>query len=212
MKFSCHLILFIFINISFLVNANAYEVIQVYTQDELISLIDKNQHLQRVKADDCQLLEDIEAHALKVKEPSFVFLWGDMLSWGVCVKADPVLGMYYIKQAAKQGLSAAMDQLGRYYEKGIIVQKDKKKAVIYYREAALQGYLKSQFNYINFLLTGAGSPLDYEDAYRVLYHSSIKADIVTDKYTHKKAELLLKKLALKMPQNAIDRAQSAALY
>lgn len=42
-----------------------YDAIQLYTQDELNKLIYANQHLQRVKADDCQLVKDIEARALK---------------------------------------------------------------------------------------------------------------------------------------------------
>ena len=94
--------------LSLLSSANAiseeYRVIQLYTQDELNVLIKNNQHLQRVKADDCQLVDDIKAHALKVKEPSYTFLWGDMLAWGVCVDRDAKLGMHYIQEAAQQGL------------------------------------------------------------------------------------------------------------
>ena len=121
------------------VSAVDYEAVQLYSQDELNKLVEKNQHLQRVQADDCQLVEEIEAHALKVKEPSYTFLWGDMLAWGVCVERDAKLGMHYIHLSAKQGLLAAIEQLGRYYEKGILVQTDKKRAIVYYREAAPAG-------------------------------------------------------------------------
>jgi len=179
--------------------AEEYEVIQVYTQDELIS---KNQHLQRVRADDCQLVQDIEAHALKIQEPSYVFLWGDMLAWGVCVERDAKLGMYYINQAAEQGLLAAFEQLGRYYNKGILVFKDKKKALNYFREAALQGHLQAQISYITLLNQGYGSPHDYEDAYRVLYNN-----VISNKKTKEQAKVLLAKLSENMPEYVIERAQ-----
>jgi len=78
-------------------------IIDVYSQDDLNSVIPKNKHLQRVKADKCQLVEDIQAHAVKIKEPAYLYLWGYMLAWGVCVDRNPDLGMRYIHQAAKQG-------------------------------------------------------------------------------------------------------------
>ena len=34
--------------------------VPLYTESELIALINKNTHLARVKADDCQLVQDIE--------------------------------------------------------------------------------------------------------------------------------------------------------
>ena len=182
--------------------AEEYPVIQVYTQDELNSLIKKNQHLQRVKADDCQLVQDIEAHALKIQEPSYVFLWGDMLAWGVCVERNAELGMYYIHEAAKQGLLAAIEQLGRYYNNGTLVIKDKEKATKYFREAALQGHLPAKISYIKLLDQGYGSPLDYEDAYRALNSS-----IIVNPKIKKEAERLLAKLATKMPGYAITNAR-----
>jgi len=187
-------------------NAEEYRVIEVYTQDELNVLISQNKHLQRVKADQCQLVDDIKAHALKVQEPSFVFLWGDMLAWGVCVDRDAKLGMYYIEQAAKQGLLAALEQLGRYYNKGILVFENKDKALTYFREAALQGHLQAQINYITLLNEGYGSPHDYEDAYRVLYNN-----VIQDPNTKKKAKILLTKLSKNMPDYVIKRAQQASM-
>ncbi|MCP4326119.1 MAG: sel1 repeat family protein [Alteromonadales bacterium] len=178
-----------------------YEVIQLYTQDELTALIAKNQHLQRVKKDECQLVEDIQAHAQKIKEPSYVFLWGDMLAWGVCVERNAPLGMHYIKQAAKQGLLPAIEQLGRYYEKGILVHQNKERAITYYREAALQGFLNAQLNYVRMLNEGHGSPVDYEDAYGALSNS-----IIADKKIKKIVQRMLSELASKMPENVIKRA------
>jgi TPR repeat protein len=196
------------LTISLLSNINViaeeYEVIQVYTQDELNLLISKNQHLQRVKADDCQLVQDIEAHALKVQEPSYVFLWGDMLAWGVCVDRDAKLGMYYIEQAAQQGLLAALEQLGRYYNNGTLVFEDKNRALTYFREAALQGHLQAQISYITLLNQGYGSPHDYEDAYRVLYNN-----VISDSKTKQQAKILLTNLSKNMPGYVIERAQAA---
>lgn len=181
--------------------ANEFEVVQLYSQDELNKLINKNQHLKRVLDDDCQLVQDIEAHALKIKEPSYTFLWGDMLAWGVCIERNAPLGMHYIKLAAKQGLLPAIEQLGRYYERGTLVEQDKHRAVIYYREAALQGFLRAQLNYVRLLIDGYGSPVDYEDAYRVLHHH-----VIHDKSLKKKTRTLLSKLALKMPEHVVKRA------
>ncbi|WP_153069759.1 SEL1-like repeat protein [Psychromonas sp. psych-6C06] len=183
-----------------------YDVIQIYSQDELNALIYENKHLQRVKKDDCQLVEDIEAHALKIKEPSYVYLWGDMLAWGVCIERNAPLGMHYIKQSAKQGLLPAIEQLGRYYEKGILVRENKQRAIIYFREAALQGFVKAQINYVQMLNQGYGSPLDYEDAYNALFHS-----VISDPITQVKVQKMLDKLASKMPEYIVKRAQIEAI-
>lgn len=184
------------------VTADTFQTIQLYTQDELNVLIKDNQHLQRVKADECQLLQDIKAHAEKVQEPSYVYLWGDMLAWGVCVDRDVQLGMYYIRESAQQGLLAAIEQLGRYYNNGTLVTKDKDRAVRYFREAALQGHLGAQINYIKLLNQGYGSPYDFEDAYRVLYNN-----VIEKAATKKEAEKLLQSLAEKMPEYALVNAK-----
>ncbi len=49
-----------------------------------------------------------------------------------------------MRQAAQQGLGAALEQLGRYYDVGQLVQQDKAMAVTYLREASAQGNLKAQ--------------------------------------------------------------------
>jgi len=184
------------------VKANTFETIQLYTQDELNVLIKNNQHLQRVKADECQLLQDIKAHAEKVQEPSYVYLWGDMLAWGVCTERDVELGIYYIKESAQQGLLAAIEQLGRYYNKGILVTQDKDRALRYFREAALQGHLNAQINYITLLNQGYGSPYDFEDAYRALYNS-----VIASPTKKKQANNLLAVLGKRMPEFALKNAR-----
>ena len=197
------LLLFTFSQFASAIN---YEAIQLYSQDELNKLVDKNQHLQRVKADDCQLVQDIEAHAVKVKEPTYTYLWGDMLAWGVCVERNAKLGMHYIELSAKQGLLPAIEQLGRYYEKGILVQENKTRAIIYYREAALQGFLNAQLNYLRMLIDGYGSPVDYEEAYRVLF-----LNVIADKSVKRKATSLLAQLADKMPEHVVMRARRGGI-
>ncbi|MAD04896.1 MAG: flagellar protein MotX [Pseudoalteromonas sp.] len=178
------------------------EAVPLYSESELIGLINKNAHLARVKADDCQLVQDIEARANKMALPSYQFLYGDMLAYAVCVDRNVELGVYYMRQAAQQGLSAALEQLGRYYDTGRLVQQDKAMAVTYLREASAQGNLKAQMRLVNLFNQGYGSPRDYEDAYRWLFHS-----MVADKATHKKIENLLAKLAEKMPDSVVERAR-----
>ncbi|MCK5819308.1 MAG: sel1 repeat family protein [Psychromonas sp.] len=181
--------------------------LEIYSQDYLNKLVYNNKHLQKIKADDCQLVQDIKAHAIKANEPSFAFVWGDMLSWGVCVDRNPKLGLFYIKKSAKEGLLPALEQLGRYHERGIFVVKNPGKAIIYYREAALQGFVNAQMNYIRMLLQGYGSPLDYEGAYHVLFNS-----VINDKKKHQEAERLLNKLAKKMPKYAVERAKYIKMF
>ena len=176
--------------------------VQLYTQAELIELIKKNQHLRRVKDDECQLVQDIEARAETMALPSYQFLYGDMLAYAVCVERDVELGLYYMRQAAEQGLASALEQLGRYYDVGQLVQADKAMAITYLREAAAQGDLKAQMRLVRIFNEGHGSPRDYEDAYRWLFHS-----VVADKKLYKQIELSLANLAKKMPASVVRRAR-----
>lgn len=176
--------------------------VPLYTESELIALINKNTHLARVKADDCQLVQDIEARANKMALPSYQFLYGDMLAYNVCVERNVELGVYYMRKAAEQGLSAALEQLGRYYDTGRLVQQDKAMAITYLREASSRGNLKAQLRLVTLFNDGYGSPRDFEDAYRWLFNS-----MVADKATHKKIELLLAKLAEKMPESVVAKAR-----
>ncbi|TMS81514.1 tetratricopeptide repeat protein [Pseudoalteromonas sp. S554] len=176
--------------------------VPLYTESELIALINKNVHLQRVKADDCQLVQDIEARANKMALPSYQFLYGDMLAYNVCVERNVELGVYYMRKSAEQGLAAALEQLGRYYDTGRLVQQDKAMAITYLREASTQGNLKAQLRLVKLFNDGYGSPRDFEDAYRWLFNA-----MVADKATHKKIENALTKLAQKMPDSVVERAR-----
>ena len=53
--------------------AQELEAVQLYSQDELLALIRTNSHLKRVKADDCQLVNDIEARADIMQLPAYQF-------------------------------------------------------------------------------------------------------------------------------------------
>lgn len=183
------------------------EPIPIYSEAELIKLINQNKHLERVEADHCQLVEDIVARATRINLPSYEFLYGDMLAWGVCVDQDVELGLYYIESAAQQGLPAALDQLGRFYSTGTLVQQDKERAIPYLREAAALGNLNARIHLAELLLRDYGSPLDYEDAYRWLYNS-----VTADKRTHRRISLLRQGLENRMPQNIIARAKSRDTY
>lgn len=179
------------------------KAVQTYTQDELLDLINKNKHLERVRADDCQLVQDIEIRAEKVKSPAYEFLWGDMLAWGVCVKKNAKLGMHYMWAAANQGLPAALEQLGRYYHKGQFVLPNQERAIQLLRESASLGFIRARMEYVELLAAGYGSPYDYEQAYQWLQNS-----IFEDPENHQRSQLLLASLALKMTPSAIKRAKA----
>ncbi|PKF54175.1 flagellar protein MotX [Alteromonadales bacterium alter-6D02] len=177
-------------------------VIQLYSQRELLALIAENTHLQRVRADDCQLVEDIKARAEIVQLPSYQFLYGDMLAYGVCVKRDEKYGVYMMEQSAHQGLVEAIEQLGRYYHIGKFFQPNTKRALYYLTEAASLGNLKAQIRLVEILADEQGSPVDYERAYHWLYNSIIADDEKKQYVTE-----LLTKLAQLMPPSVIERAQ-----
>ncbi|WP_349922559.1 tetratricopeptide repeat protein [Aeromonas veronii] len=179
------------------------QAVPLYRQDELLNWIEQGRHLARVKQDRCQLTQDIEARASVMKIPAYQFLWGDMLAWGVCIKPNAEIGVQYMWEAANQGLAPALEQLGRYYWKGILVQKDLARAETLMREAASLGFLRAQIEWVEMLLQGMGSPLDYEEAYHWLHGA-----VIGDKATHQKAGSLLSRLGNRMPANAIARAKA----
>ncbi len=184
-------------------NAGDLQAVAIYRQDELLNWIEQGRHLTQVKQDRCQLTQDIEARASVMKIPAYQFLWGDMLAWGVCTKSNAELGVQYMWEAANQGLAPALEQLGRYYWKGTLVQKDLVRAETMMREAASLGFLRARMEWVEMLLQGMGSPLDYEDAYRWLHGS-----VIGDKALHQKAASLLSRLGNRMPANVVARAKA----
>ncbi len=181
--------------------------VEIYSEAQLIKLFNVNGHLDKLKQDSCQLVEDIEARATRIDSPAYQFLYGDMLAWGVCVDRNVELGIYYMENAAHQGLPEALEQLGRYYSKGILVQRDRERAIPYLREAAAMGNINARIHLAELLLGDFGSPLDYEDAYRWLYNS-----ISADKGSHRKITSLRRGLEQRMPQNIIARAKRREVF
>jgi TPR repeat protein len=184
------------------VKADQLEAVQLYSQDELIKLINKNEHLERVVADRCQLVQDIEARADIMMIPAYQFLWGDMLAWGVCVEANPVQGIFFMREAANQGLTAALEQLGRYHANGRLVQEDKKRAVIYLREASALGNLKAQLQLAELFIDGYGSPYDFADLYHWLYNA-----VTNDSEMHQKISVYMRELEYLMHPKAVRSAR-----
>jgi len=184
------------------VTTEELQVIQLYTQDELVALIRQNLHLKRVKDDDCQLVKDIEARADIMKLPSYQFLLGDMLAYGVCVPVNVERGWDLMDAAARQGLPEALEQIGRYYQQGKFVQKDLVKAQYYLHEAGAMGNINAQIRLAELLLSGTGSPVDFETVYRWLHHS-----VTADKNMHQRIQQALQQLAAKMPEPVLARAK-----
>lgn len=180
-----------------------YPVIQIYDQEELIVLINQNQHLNRIaKIDECQLVKDIEVRAKTVMIPAYQYAWGDMLLTGTCVTKDVEKGLQFLTASAKQGLPAGLLHLANYYQQGIYVQKDPRYAAILMHEAAGLGLVKAQVEWVGMLGRGLGSPLDYEEAYSWLHHA-----IIADDKQHRQAEQALHRLAQRMPSNIVERAK-----
>lgn len=188
--------------LSFSSNAQELKAVQLYSQDELIDLINENAHLARVVADRCQLVQDIEARADVLRIPAYQFLWGDMLAWGVCVDKRPERGIRYMKAAAEQGLPAALEQLGRYYATATLVQENKERAVVYLREASALGSLKAQMRLASLFIDGYGSPYDYQDLYQWLHNTA-----TADKQQHDRIATLLRELEQRMHPKAVRAAR-----
>lgn len=177
--------------------------IQLYSQDELIRMINQNTHLQRVQADRCQLVRDIQARAEILTIPSYQFLWGDMLAWGVCVNRDAELGIDYMRLAAAQGLPAAFEHLGRYHANGILVTQDTPLAVRYFKEAAALGSKPALIQLADLLIAGHGSPYDYENVYVWLYQT-----VSADKTYRNKVSTRMDALEQKMSPSVIKSART----
>jgi len=185
------------------VQAQDVEAVQLYSDAELIEMFATNAHLTRVRdTDRCQLAQDIEAQAELERRPTYQFLYGDMKAWGICYDRNPELGLLYMEKAAQHGLLEALEQLGRYYHEGILVQKDIDRAILYLREAASLGNLPAQRRFAEILLADNGSPYDYEKAYHWLHNS-----VTSTQSTHRDIEQKLTKLAERMPPSVVEKAK-----
>lgn len=198
------LILFMFVGFISSVQGQSLTAVQIYTDNQLLNLIKENKHLSQVVIDDCQLVQDIEARAIKANMPSYQFLWGDMLAYGVCVKKDIALGLHYMRLAADQGLIEGLEQMGRYYHIGKFVQVDIAQAIVFLKAAAAMNNLAAQMRLATIYHQGYGSPLDYPELYSQLHHA-----ITDDKATHKKIMQLKNQLATKMPDHVVNMAKKS---
>ncbi|WP_324032443.1 tetratricopeptide repeat protein [Shewanella avicenniae] len=183
------------------------KAVDIYSQEELLELIRQGSELKRVKQDDCQLLKDIEAHASVLKEPLYQYLWGEMLNYGVCTKADPKRGIEWLRRSAEQGSPEAMLKLAQYYNDGKFLTKDPERAVYYVFPAASGGSLAAQMMLVKLLSEGHGTPRDYVLAYYWLYNQTF-----ADEKTQQQSQKLLAKLAKLMPDSQVKRAQQPQLH
>ncbi|WP_425470196.1 tetratricopeptide repeat protein [Shewanella atlantica] len=182
------------------------KALDIYSQEQLIELIRTKQYLTRVKGDDCQLVQDIEARAEVLKLPLYQYLWAEMLNYGICVKANPPRGISLLRNSAEQGSAEAMVRIAEYYHDGKFVIQDKERAIHFVLPAAANGDLPARMMLVRLFGEGYGSPRDYEMAYHWLYN-----DVFSDEATKEKALELLKVLAEKMPPSAIARAKQEHL-
>ena len=189
------LIIGFFVGFSSETSAKEIKTVQIYSSDQLLGLISENKHLSQVVLDNCQLVQDIQIRAIKSKMPAYQFLWGDMLAYGVCVKKDIKLGLYYMRLSAGQGLPEALEQLGRYYHVGKFMQVDIEQAIVFLRSAASLNNLAAQLRLASIYQQGYGSPLDYPELYSQLFHA-----VTGDKKEHQKIEERLSQLENKLPQ------------
>ena len=186
------------------VQIRGFEAVQLYSDDELVTLIRNNTHFTRVRdLDDCQLYQDIRAQAEVERRPVYQLLYGDMLAYAVCYEQDVSLGVAYMEHAAAQGMPEALEQMGRYYHLGRFVQQDHNRALLYLREAAALGSLPAQKRFADLLLSGVGSPLDYEADYHYLHNA------VTGEHNEQRAiQQRLHELERRLPPRIVERAKS----
>lgn len=180
--------------------------VDIYSQKQLLDLIHADRYLDQVKADECQLVQDIEARAQVLKQPLYQYLWGEMMNYGVCVPANPSRGMEMLQMAADQGSPEAMVLLAQYYQDGRFVVQNKHRAVQYVLPAAANGNQTARMMLARLMAQGYGSPRDYELAYHWLFN-----EVFGDEATKLEALTLLQGLEAKMPASVVNRARRASL-
>ncbi len=84
-----------------------------------------------------------------------------------------------MQKAAEQGLAAALEQLGRYYDIGVWYKIKQWQSLICVKRHRRK--FKAQFRLVKLFNQGYGSPRDFEDMYRWLFNAK-----VADANTHKK--------------------------
>lgn len=178
-------------------------VVEIYTESELLTLIRNNQHLSRVKKDQCQIIDDIKANAEVLLQPTFQLLWGEMLLNGVCTKRNIDYGLIWLRNAVRQGLPEAMLKMAHYYRNSRFVIPNYEKAVRLALASARSGNVDARILLVELYLIGHGYPGDYLDAYNMLYHSGFKTV-----QQNSKARELLKQFANLLPPSQLYKIQN----
>lgn len=178
-------------------------VVEVYTESELLSLIRNNTHLSRIKKDQCQIVDDIKANAEVLLQPTFQFLWGEMLLNGVCVHRNIEYGMVWLRHSIRQGLPEAMLKMAHYYRNSRFVIPNYEKSVRLALASARSGNVDARILLVELYLAGHGYPGDYLSAYNMLYHSGFK----TAKQNGQ-ARKLLEQFANLLPPSQIYKIQN----
>ena len=179
------------------------ELIQLYSQDELNGLIEKHEHLKRVRDDDCQFVRDIKDRASVLRYPSYSYLWGDMLLTATCVKQDVANGIKYMQYSAEEGMPEAMLRLGMFYENGTYVNQDRSLARLYLREAASLRNRDARLEWARLLTDGKGSPAEMEQAYSWLFFS-----VYNTEERRSDARKVLETLGSMMPPSVVKAART----
>lgn len=182
--------------------------LNVYSVDELNTYVEGKIHFDIIRdRDKCQFTPDIEDRARIVGMPAFEYVWADMLINGVCVKQDIELGLDYLAKSVNHAYPPAMIKMSDYYERGHLLQKDRKQAILLMRTAASLGSRTARLAWADMLVRGLGAPAYYEEAYSWLYHS-----IYFDDYEKVKSVYLQDQMKKMMPANVIARAQADGFY
>lgn len=184
-------------------NNDEPELIQLYTQDELNSLIGENKHLERIKLDECQFTRDIRDRAQVLQYPAYLYLWADMNFTDTCIKGNVKDGVDALKLAAEKGMPAALYKLGGFYLTGKYVQADYNVAYRHIYQAAALGNDDAKLTLVNLLATHDGNEADYGEAYSMLLRV-----VFRDKKKHDLAETLLAELRKKMPASEVAKAEA----
>ncbi|MBL6734484.1 MAG: sel1 repeat family protein [Shewanellaceae bacterium] len=182
------------------------KAIDVYSEALLLNYIRRDLHLWRIKKDDCQIVDDIIANAQVLRLPTFQYLYGEMLLYGVCVRKNVPYGMNVLRDSVRQGMPEAMYKLAVYYRDSDYLIENPEKSVRLLLEAAQTGHMRSRLLLVELLLDGFGSARDHEKAYDWLYHARFsKAE------QRRKAQTLLAALANILPPSVVYKIQNRPL-
>ncbi|WP_345332082.1 flagellar protein MotX [Ferrimonas pelagia] len=186
--------------------AQEIRAVELYSQEALLQMLRSNQHLARVREDDCQLVQDIEARASVLKVPAYQMLWADMLLYGVCTDKQVELGFEYLRIAAEQGLPDALEQLGRYYIQGRFVVVDEPYGLHLLHLAASMGHQRALLALAGHYVAGKGSPRDYPQVYQWLHEAEFQQD--SDR---QQAQQFKQQLAMHLPPSVREQTRRSVL-